>query len=278
MTREDAIANPTDNVPECQKAQSDAVQSPQYLVDLAKDSEGGNILLGRRLAVMVWRLFTLGSGLMAGYFGRLAFCVCSATASVLLVELDARAQVAMPQKDEWKMHDGTVVRGKAYAFGRQLCFLQRRNGKLLMNGQKIDDPASNALLKKLCDEQGVPVDDPKRLQEILSKQRFAQAVLPFFTLRYHDQTGRDSEVPTILLAPEEIQELRPVFEAWMQEKQKEHEEQVRKAQELANQQALLVMQAEALRAQQDMARAAQRSADANKKAADELERLRRKSK
>ena len=208
------------------------------------------------------------------------------------------AQVAMPQKDEWQMHNGAVVRGKAYAFGYQLCFLQRRGGKILLNGQKISDPASNALLKKLCDEQGVPLDDSKQLQAVLSKQRFAQIVLPYYTLKYHDHAGKDQQIPTILLAPDEIQELRPVFEAWLAEKQRENEERMRRAQELQNQQAMLAMQAEALQAQQAMAYAAQanaaasarnadanernaaaneKSAAANKKQADELERIRRQS-
>ena len=198
-------------------------------------------------------------------------------ASQLLFVSEATAQVEMPSKDEWKMHDGSLIRGKAYAFGRQMCFLQRRGGKILLNGQKIDDPMSSALLTKLCAEQGIPLDDPKRLGDILSKQRFAQIVIPYFTLKYHDHAGRDAELPTILLSPEEIQELRPTFEAWMQAKQREYEEQLRQAQELQNQQAMLAMQAEALRAQRAMASAAQKSADANKKAADELERLRRQS-
>jgi len=213
-----------------------------------------------------------------------AFCACATLAICALSPRITHAQVAMPQKDEWKMHDGGIVRGKAYAFGYQLCFLQRRGGKILLNGQKIEDPASNALLRKLCDEQGVPLDDPKRLQAILAKQRFAQIVLPYYTMKYHSHVGRDEEVPTILLAPEEIQELRPVFEAWMGEKRREHEEQMQRAQELQNQQAMVALQAQALQAQQDMARAAQRNAaanernaDANKRQADELERIRRKS-
>lgn len=187
------------------------------------------------------------------------------------------AQVALPQKDQWSMHDGSKVHGQAYGFGYQLCFLQRRGGKLLLNGQKIEDPTSNALLKKLCEERGVPLDDPERLQKLLAKQRFAQLVLPYYTLRYHDQSGKDQMVPTILLAPDELQELRPVFETWLAEKQREHEERMRYAQELQNQQLMLAMQAEALLAQQAMARAAARSAAANERQADELERIRRQS-
>lgn len=219
-------------------------------------------------------------------------------AAFVLAQPRLLAQVAMPQKDQWKMHDGTVFRGQAYAFGYQLCFLQRRGGKILLNGQKLDDPASNALLKKLCDEQGVPLDDPKQLQAILSKQRFAQIILPYYTLKYHDHTGKDQQLPTILLSPDEIQALRPVFETWLAEKQRENEERMRRAQELQNQQAMLAMQAEALQAQQAMAYAAQanaaataRNADANernasaneknaaanKKQAEELERIRRQS-
>ena len=206
--------------------------------------------------------------------------------------------MAMPQKDAWQMHNGAVVRGQAYSFGYQLCFLQRRGGKILLNGQKINDPASNDLLKKLCDENDVPLDNPKELQAVLSKQRFAQIVLPYYTLKYHDHEGKDQQIPTILLDPDEIQELRPVFEAWLAEKTRENEDRIRRAQELQNQQAMLAMHAAALQAQQTMAYAAQanaaesarnadanernavaneKSAAANKKQADELERIRRQS-
>jgi hypothetical protein len=196
---------------------------------------------------------------------------------VILVTSASIAQVEMPPKGEWRMHDGSLVRGKAYGFGRQLCFLQRRGGKILLNGQKVDDPTSSELLKKLCAEQGIPLDEPKKLQEILSKQPFAQVVMPYFTLKYHNDSGGDAEIAIALLAPDEIQELRPVFEVWLKEKQREHEEQMRQAMELRNQRAMIAMQREALRAQQDMAAAAKKSAEANKKAADELERIRRES-
>ena len=206
-----------------------------------------------------------------------AICACFTLAVCTLSPRITHAQVAMPQKDEWKMHDGVVVRGKAYAFGYQLCFLQRRGGKLLLNGQKIEDPASNALLQKLCDAQGVPLDDPKKLQAILAKQLFAQIVIPYYTMKYHGHAGRDEEIPTILLAPEEIHGLRPVFEVWIAEKQREHEEQMQRAQELQNQEAMIAMQAEALQAQREIARAAERNAAANERNADELERIRQKS-
>ncbi len=204
------------------------------------------------------------------------FSLISATAFFLAASA-ALGQVQMPPKEEWRMHDGSLVRGKAYAFGRQLCFLQRRGGKILLNGQKVDDPTSSELLNKLCTEQGIPLDEPKELQAILSKQPFAQIVMPYFTLKYHNANGGDAEIAIILLAPDEIQELRPVFEVWLKEKQREHEEQMRQAMELRNQQAMIAMQKEALRAQQDMAAAAKKSAEANKKAADELERIRRES-
>jgi len=198
-------------------------------------------------------------------------------AIIALLPTSIPAQVAFPRKDEWKMHDGSTVRGQPYAFGYQLCFLQRRGGKLLLNGQKIEDPSSHALLQKLCDEQRIPLDDTERLQKLLAKQRFAQIVLPYYTLRYTDPSGKDQMIPTILLAPEEIQELRPVFEMWLAEQHREHEERMRYAQQLRNQQAMLEMQADALRAQEAMARAAARSAEANERQADELERIRRQA-
>ena len=218
-------------------------------------------------------------GLISGFFSGV----------FVLLQQMLFAQVEMPKKDQWTMHDGTVIRGQAYAFGHQLCFLQRRAGKILLNGQALSDPTSNALLRKLCEEQGVPLDDPRQLQAILSKQRFAQIVLPYYTLKYHDHTGKDREVPTILLSATEVQSLRPVFELWQAEKQRENEERMHRAQEMRNQQEMLAMQAESLEAQQAMAYAAQvnaaasvrnaraneRNAAANEKQVEELGRIRR---
>lgn len=208
----------------------------------------------------------------------LELCVGFMVLTLLFTSVQASDDtVVMPDKTEWKMHDGTVVHGKPYDFGHQLCFLQRRRGKLLLNGAEVEDTTSRALLAALCAEYGVPVDDEKELQKRLSKLRFAQAVLPYYTLRYHDlDTGADRQLPTILLAPEEKVILRPVFEQWLAKKREEHEKAVQRAQEIQNQQAMLAMQAAALDAQRDMARAAERSADAAKKQADELKELNRK--
>lgn len=208
--------------------------------------------------------------------------------SVVLQSAITHAQIAMPEKDEWKLHDGTKIQGKAYDFGYELCFIQRRLGKLLMNGQQVDDPRSSDLLRKICEEYQIPLTDPKSLHRILSKQPFAQIVKPYYTIKYHDTNGQDRQVPILLLAAEEKQMLRPIFEVWRAEKQREHEERVRQAQELRNQQMMLAMQAQALQAQQAMAMAAEaeayasarsasaneRSAAANEKQAEELRRIR----
>jgi hypothetical protein len=69
-----------------------------------------------------------------------------------------------------------------------------------------------------------------------------------------------------------------VFENWRAAKIREHEEQVRRAQELRNQQAMLAMQAQALQVQQDMANAEWANANANQRQADELARIRSKLK
>lgn len=201
------------------------------------------------------------------------------------------AQVVMPQQDEWRMHDGAVVRGKAYTFEQQACFLQRRNGTLLLKGQTINNPTSNVLVKKLCEEQGVPADAPKKLEAVLSKQRFARIALPYYTLKYDDQTGRDQQIPTMLLAPAEQQQLRPLFEEWRAHKQREHEERMRQAQEVQDRRTMLALQAEANRVTRAIAEATQanaianfrnanaseRSAAANEKSAAELERIRQQS-
>lgn len=204
-------------------------------------------------------------------FVALTFVYASVSAS--------EGRLVMPDKAEWKMHDGTVIRGKPYDFGYQLCFLQRRRGKLFLNGAEVEDATSTALLRALCAEYGVPIDDAKELQKRLRKLPFAQAVLPYYTLRYHDlDTGGDRQLPTILLAAEEKATLRPVFEQWLEKKREDHEKAVQRAQEIRNQQAMLAMQAAALDAQRDMARAAERSAEAAQKQADELRELNRKVK
>ena len=53
-------------------------------------------------------------------------------------------------------------------------------------------------------------------------------------------------------------------------------QQVRRAQELRNQQAMLAMQAQALQVQQDMANAEWANANASQRQADELARIRSK--
>ena len=174
------------------------------------------------------------------------------------------AQLAMPDKAEYKLAAGSSIHGKAYAFGYQMCFLQRRFGKLYLNGQEIDDPTSSVLLEKLCSEYNVPLSDKKSMQKLLAGQQFAQLILPYYTLRYHNQNGADQQMAIVLLAPAEIQELRPVFELWLAEQQREQERRLKEARDLQNKNVMLAMQAEALNVQRAIAREAKAGADALK--------------
>ena len=179
------------------------------------------------------------------------------------------AQLAMPDKAEYKLAAGSSIHGKAYAFGYQMCFLQRRLGKLYLNGQEIDDPTSSMLLEKLCAEYNVPLSDKKSMQKLLAGQQFAQLVLPYYTLRYHNQNGSDQQMAIVLLAPAEIQELRPVFELWLAEQQREQEGRLKEARDFQNKNVMLAMQAEALNVQRAIAREARAGADALKEIARE---------
>ncbi len=147
------------------------------------------------------------------------------------------AQADLPQKTIWRMTSGGDFEGSAYDFGYHFCFLQRRLGKLYLNGVKLESAMGRALLVKLCDEKGIDLDDEPALQKKLAREPWAQLVLPFFTLKYHDTSGFDREVPTILLHPDEQALLRPAAQAWQAQKRREHEERLRYVQQQENEQA-----------------------------------------
>lgn len=206
-------------------------------------------------------------------------------AILLLATTFSYAEVILPEKSEWTLADGTKIHGAAYGFGYQLCFLQRRRGEVYMNGQTLKDPRVREFVHRLCDDHGIPIDNDKQMQKLLSQRPFSQIVLPYYTLRYHDQTGKDQQMPTILLSPQEVQELRPFFEDWLAEKQREHEERLFKAQTLKNQRDMVAAQQEAADAQWAAARsqwAAARSANdaarETRRAADAAESIDRKLK
>lgn len=215
---------------------------------------------------------------------KLVFTSALVTSSLLSITY-SHAETILPDKSEWALADGTKIHGAAYGFGYQLCFLQRRQGAVYVNGQKLNDPGMRTFVHKLCDDHGIPIDNEKQMQKVLSQRRFAQLVLPYYTLNYHDQTGKDQKLPTILLAPKELQELRPFFEDWLAEKHREHEERLFRAQTLQNQRDMIAAQQEAADAQwaaakasQDAAKASQDAARQSRRAADAAESIDRKIK
>jgi hypothetical protein len=198
--------------------------------------------------------------------------------AILLLATTSYAEVILPEKSEWTLADGTKIHGAAYGFGYQLCFLQRRRAEVYMNGQTLKDPRVREFVHRLCDDHGIPIDNDKQMQKLLSQRPFSQIVLPYYTLRYHDQTGKDQQIPTILLSPQEVQELRPFFEDWLAEKQREHEERLFKAQTLQNQRDMVAAQQEAADAQWAAARSAEDAARETRRAADAAESIDRKLK
>ncbi len=189
------------------------------------------------------------------FFGRLSAAVLAA----LLLASATRAE--MPAKTEWKLASGAVFEGKATGFGQSVLCLQRRQAKLWVNGARVDNPASLALVKALAAKHDVPIDNPKALHAYLIKRPFAQVILPFETLLYVAD-GREQAVPLILLDAEDIGLLRPSFAAWQAlqlEMQLTREEMERarqqREQDLQNQQVMLEMQARALLLQRSMEQA-----------------------
>lgn len=190
----------------------------------------------------------------------------------------ATALEAMPDKNEWRLRNGGKFSGVAHDFGYQLCLIQRRMGKVLVNGAEVKNPGTLALLKRLAEHYSVPIDDPRALQKHLAGQPYAQVVMPYFTLKY-DAAGQEQQVPVALLADEDIVLLRPAFNAWCEAQQRAHEERMFRAQQLENEQARLVMQAEELAVQRSIeqatwsqAFAASQAAAASDRAADATDR------
>jgi hypothetical protein len=206
------------------------------------------------------------------FFGattRIALALCFATQ--VLAGVSAFAVDDMPSKDAWKLRNGASFTGSAHDFGYQLCLLQRRMGKVYVNGAEVKNVGTQALLEQLAKHYSVPIDDPKALQKHLARQPYAQVVMPYFTLKY-DAGGREQQVPVVLLADEDVALLRPAFNAWCQEKQREHEERVFRAQQLQNEQARLAMQAEELAVQRSIEQAAWNQAYAASQTADAANR------
>ena len=200
---------------------------------------------------------------------RIAVALCCATQ--VLVGVSAFALDGMPDKDAWKLRNGASFTGSAHDFGYQLCLLQRRMGKVYVNGAEVKNVGTQALLEQLAKHYSVPIDDPKALQKHLATKPYAQVVMPYFTLKY-DAGGREQQVPVVLLADEDVALLRPAFNAWCQEKQREHEERMFRAQQLQNEQARLAMQAEELAVQRSIEQAAWNQAYAASQTADAANR------
>jgi hypothetical protein len=173
----------------------------------------------------------------------------------------AAASAELPDKTDWKLVSGAVFEGRATGFGQSVLCLQRRQGKLLVNGERVENPASLLLVEALAAKYDVPVGNPKALQSYLARQPFAQVALPFHTLLYVAD-GREQAVPIILLDAEDAGLLKPSFAAWQalqmeMQLTREEVERTRRQheQELQNQQAVLQMQAQALRLQRSMEQA-----------------------
>ena len=168
----------------------------------------------------------------------------------------AQAQhVALPAKDTWSLASGGNFEGRALGYNYRMLFIQRRHGQLWVNGAKVKKPSDDALLAAVCRLNEVPITDGKALQAKLSRQPGAQVIVPYYTLQYVSSAGVNNEVPVVLLSLEDVADLRPSFDAWLAERQREYQEQLFRLQQLANQQQMLAIQQEQLRVQQSMMQA-----------------------
>jgi carboxylesterase type B len=185
-----------------------------------------------------------------------------------------------------------VFQGTPTGFGRAALCLQRRHGKLFVDGMKVGNPAGLALVRALAAEHAIPIDDDKTLQKYLAKEPRAQKVIPFETLQYIAE-GRQQAVPLILLAANDRALLLPALNEWhelerqmirsQQEIQLLQDEAERQRaieeQQLRNQRASLEMQYQSLVLQNLLqgaawaqAMAAHEQADAQRRQAEAMER------
>jgi hypothetical protein len=212
--------------------------------------------------------------------------------ALALVSGNVLSLAELPNKTEWELFSGAVFQGTPTGFGRAALCLQRRRGKLFVDGMKVADPAGFALVRALAAEHAIPIDDDKTLQKYLAKEPQAQKVIPFETLQYIAE-GRQQAVPLILLAANDRALLLPALNEWhelerqmiriQQEVQLLQDEAERKRvieeQQLLQQRLALGMQYQSLQLQSVLAGAAwaqamaeQEQADSQRRQADVMER------
>ncbi len=195
---------------------------------------------------------------------------CFLLVSVLaLLSVNRLGVAELPKKTDWELSSGAVFQGTPTGFGRAALCLQRRHGKLFVDGMKVGNPAGLALVRALAAEHAIPIDDDKTLQKYLAKEPRAQKVIPFETLEYIAE-GRQQAVPLILLAANDRVLLLPALNEWyelerqmirtQQELQLLQDEAERNRaideQQLLNQRKMLEMQEQSLLFQHSMQQAA----------------------
>lgn len=185
---------------------------------------------------------------------------------------------ALPDKDVWRLVGGQEFNGIPTGFGYRMLLIQRRFGFIYINGEKITRLSSNPILEIVGQANGI--DSIQDLMSYLAKQPNAQGYLPYCTLQYGTGNRVNEEVPLVMLDATELTLLKPAYDAWYAAAKREYEERLFRAQQLANQQAMLQMQQQQLMVQRSMAQSSWMTALATeegayqmKRQADEMKRL-----
>lgn len=180
-----------------------------------------------------------------------------------------------PDKTEWKKYDATIVRGKVSTFSSHRVNVYRSRGKVCVNGRPPKNADQRHFLESLCRANGLP-EGEEELTALLIKQPYAGQGLQYNSVWFVDpDSGEQIAVPTIMLDPEEVPVLDPLFQVWRSKVAEENRVAAERARALAEQREIQAARDAVVQAQQDAARAAEKQTEELRKQTRELEELRR---
>lgn len=141
--------------------------------------------------------------------------------------MPACCQESVTTKAVWTLENGQQVRGTFAGFRSHWCWVSRRFGKLHVNRQEVREPASVAIVSKLGEHHGIPMDQPDVLEQQLAKVRpgpapdegriygLAEVGFRFYTVQLSSEAGVQ-EIPTAFIAAADRAILFPEFATWEQ--------------------------------------------------------------
>lgn len=140
----------------------------------------------------------------------------------------ACCQETAATKTVWTLENGRQVHGTFSGFRSHWCWVSRRFDKLHVNRVEMREPASVAIVSKLGEHHGIPMDQPDVLEQQLAKVRpgpapdegiiygLAEVGFRFYTLQLSTNAGVQ-EIPTAFIAAADQAVLFPEFTAWEQD-------------------------------------------------------------